>query len=56
MWEQGITGKGVVVTVVDDGIEHDHPDLKDNYDASASTDLNGNDADPYPNEADPINK
>jgi hypothetical protein len=45
-----------VVTVVDDGIEHDHPDLVDNYDATASTDINGNDDDPYPNEADPINK
>ncbi len=56
VWEQGITGKGVVVTIVDDGIEHDHPDLVDNYDPSASIDLNGNDNDPYPNEADPINK
>jgi subtilisin family serine protease len=55
VWKQGLTGKGVVVTVVDDGIEHDHPDLKDNYDAAASWDMNGNDPDPYPNEADPIN-
>jgi subtilisin family serine protease len=46
----------VVVTVVDDGIEYDHPDLKDNYDASASTDVDDHDDDPYPNEADPINK
>lgn len=56
VWEAGYTGKGVVVTIVDDGIEHDHPDLIDNYDAHASTDINGNDDDPYPNEADPINK
>ena len=30
-WEQGYTGKGVVVTILDDGIEKDHPDLKKNY-------------------------
>jgi hypothetical protein len=50
------TGTGVVVTIVDDGMEHDHPDLERNYDAEASTDLNGNDRDPYPNTKDPINK
>lgn len=55
-WEKGYTGKGVVVTVVDDGIEHTHDDLKDNYDASASRDVNDHDDDPFPNEADPINK
>ena len=41
VWDAGYTGKGVVVTIVDDGMEHDHPDLQANYDASASTDLNG---------------
>ena len=30
-WEQGVTGRGVVVSILDDGIEHTHPDLKDNY-------------------------
>lgn len=30
-WEMGYTGKGVVVTILDDGIERDHPDLTDNY-------------------------
>lgn len=30
-WEQGVTGKGVVVTILDDGIEKDHPDLIANY-------------------------
>ena len=56
VWDAGYTGKGVVVTIVDDGMEHDHPDLEANYDASASTDLNGHDDDPYPNVNDPINK
>lgn len=30
-WEMGYTGKGVVVTILDDGIEKDHPDLSRNY-------------------------
>ena len=30
-WAQGYTGKGVVVTILDDGIEKDHPDLAKNY-------------------------
>lgn len=27
----GYTGKGVVVSVLDDGIEREHPDLEPNY-------------------------
>lgn len=30
-WREGITGKGVVVTILDDGLETDHPDLEQNY-------------------------
>lgn len=30
-WKEGITGKGVVVTILDDGLESDHPDLEHNY-------------------------
>ncbi|XP_070543437.1 proprotein convertase subtilisin/kexin type 5-like [Ptychodera flava] len=47
-WNLGYTGKGVVVTILDDGIEHDHPDLKVNYDPEASTDINNHDRDPMP--------
>eukprot|EP00047_Mylnosiga_fluctuans_P004265 m.233535 g.233535 ORF g.233535 m.233535 type:complete len:1481 (-) comp12531_c0_seq1:233-4675(-) len=54
-WNAGYTGEGVVVTVVDDGIEYTHPDLKDNYLAAASWDMNDNDPNPFPNESDPIN-
>lgn len=31
VWKEGITGKGVVVTILDDGLETDHPDLQQNY-------------------------
>ncbi|KAI4826040.1 hypothetical protein KUCAC02_021696 [Chaenocephalus aceratus] len=47
-WAQGYTGKGVVVTILDDGIEKDHPDLISNYDPEASYDVNDGDADPQP--------
>ena len=30
-WRRGYTGKNVVVTVLDDGIERVHPDLIENY-------------------------
>ncbi|KAJ0069386.1 hypothetical protein NL108_004165 [Boleophthalmus pectinirostris] len=47
-WAQGYTGRGVVVTILDDGIEKDHPDLITNYDPEASYDVNDGDADPQP--------
>ena len=47
-WANGITGKGVVVTILDDGIQTNHPDLQANYDPLASTDINDNDHDPMP--------
>ncbi|XP_063243301.1 furin-like protease 1 [Bacillus rossius redtenbacheri] len=47
-WAQGVTGKGVVVTILDDGLEKNHPDLIQNYDPQASYDVNGNDGDPMP--------
>ncbi|XP_072157227.1 furin-like protease 1, isoforms 1/1-X/2 isoform X2 [Bemisia tabaci] len=47
-WQEGITGKGVVVTILDDGLEKDHPDLIQNYDPQASYDVNSHDDDPAP--------
>lgn len=38
----------MVVTILDDGIEHNHPDLKKNYDSRASHDYNNGDSDPSP--------
>ncbi|XP_072702028.1 proprotein convertase subtilisin/kexin type 4 isoform X7 [Ciconia boyciana] len=47
-WSKGYTGLGVVLTVLDDGIEKDHPELSANYDPLASYDFNSNDPDPQP--------
>ncbi|XP_017340495.1 furin (paired basic amino acid cleaving enzyme) b [Ictalurus punctatus] len=47
-WAQGFTGRGVVITILDDGIEKDHPDLIQNYDPDASYDVNDRDSDPRP--------
>jgi len=55
VWKRGITGKGVVLSVLDDGMDHTHPELVDNYDPEASTDLNGHKRDPFPNDSDPYN-
>lgn len=44
----GRTGLGVTIAIVDDGLEHTHPDIAANYDAPHSWDFNGNDADPRP--------
>jgi len=47
-WSMGITGKGIVITILDDGIEKNNPDLVANYDPQASWDVNQNDDDPTP--------
>ena len=31
VWKMGYTGKGVVVGVVDSGLDKDHPELKNNF-------------------------
>ncbi|NWS81640.1 PCSK4 convertase, partial [Toxostoma redivivum] len=51
-WSRGYTGLGVVLTVLDDGLEKDHPDLAANYDPLASYDFNSNDPDPQPRYSD----
>lgn len=30
-WALGYTGKGIVVTILDDGLERTHPDISPNY-------------------------
>lgn len=46
------TGKGVIIAIVDDGIQHTHPDLKPNYMPGMSYDFNGHDNDPTPYRSD----
>ncbi|KAF2348229.1 Peptidase S8/S53 domain [Trinorchestia longiramus] len=47
-WESGVTGQGVTVCVIDDGLEWNHEDIRDNYNSQASYDLNADDPDPSP--------
>jgi subtilisin-like proprotein convertase family protein len=44
----GVRGNGVRIGVVDDGLQHAHPDLAPNADTTNDKDWNGNDADPSP--------
>ncbi|KAK4510480.1 uncharacterized protein ATC70_004910 [Mucor velutinosus] len=48
VWSQGITGKDVVVAILDDGLQMDHPDLKENYFAKGSYDFNDHTEEPKP--------
>uniref|UniRef100_A0A1I7XGM8 Peptidase_S8 domain-containing protein n=1 Tax=Heterorhabditis bacteriophora TaxID=37862 RepID=A0A1I7XGM8_HETBA len=47
-WLMGYAGRNVSVSILDDGIQRDHPDLIANYDPLASTDINDHDDDPTP--------
>ncbi|XP_046431301.1 neuroendocrine convertase 1-like [Neodiprion fabricii] len=48
LYRLGITGRGIRVAVLDDGLEYTHEDLQSNYDAAISYDVNEADADPIP--------
>lgn len=47
-----IDGRGVTVAIVDDGVQHTHPELHDNFSLEHSYDFNDDDNDPQPNAAD----
>ena len=51
VWDS-YNGSGVVISVIDDGVEHSHPDLTDNYISLHSYDWCGDDPDPDPNSSD----
>jgi len=40
VWDRGVTGKETTIGMVDNGIQHDHPDLQENYRADLSRDFN----------------
>ncbi|ODQ66121.1 hypothetical protein NADFUDRAFT_74391 [Nadsonia fulvescens var. elongata DSM 6958] len=48
LWAQNITGKGVITAIVDDGLDHENPDIKANYFAEGSYDYNDLGPDPAP--------
>ncbi|QPG95142.1 hypothetical protein C2857_007728 [Epichloe festucae Fl1] len=48
VWLEGITGKNATVAIIDDGLDMNSLDLKDNYFAEGSYDFNDGDAIPAP--------
>ena len=51
-WNAGFTGVGVNIAIVDDGMQHTHPDLSAQYKAALSHDYNG-DAPLFAEDGDP---
>ncbi|CAC5394106.1 FURIN [Mytilus coruscus] len=47
-WSAGYNGDGVVIAVVDDGVETSHPDIDDNVDTDKDYDYYDDDDDPSP--------
>jgi len=47
VWNE-FTGQGVAIAFVDDGLQHDRPDIQPNYNPNLSLDVNNNDSDPSP--------
>ncbi|MDP7328354.1 MAG: S8 family serine peptidase [Candidatus Thalassarchaeaceae archaeon] len=45
---QSYQGTGVMIGIVDDGLDHEHPDLMTNYDTTNDYDFCGNDGNPSP--------
>ncbi|KAJ7096471.1 peptidase S8/S53 domain-containing protein, partial [Mycena crocata] len=48
VWEMGYTGKGIISSLVDDGLDYTAEDLKDNFDADDSYDFNDHESLPTP--------
>lgn len=48
LWREGVTGGGIVAAVIDDGLDYESPDLKDNFNAAGLWDFNENTALPFP--------
>ncbi|CCK70746.1 kexin KEX2 KNAG_0F00770 [Huiozyma naganishii CBS 8797] len=52
VWYGNVTGSGVVVAIVDDGVDYENPDIADNFCAEGSWDFNDNTTLPKPRLAD----
>lgn len=52
VWRRNITGKGVSVAIVDDGLDSTHPDLQDSFFLEGSWDYNDHQNLPEPKNAD----
>ena len=52
VWDDGISGAGVTIGVVDEGIEYTHPDLIANYVSGSGYDYNDDDNDASPDPLD----
>lgn len=48
VWRMNITGKGVVTALIDDGLDYESLDLKDNFSLEGSWDYNDNRQNPKP--------
>uniref|UniRef100_UPI00358EFF79 proprotein convertase subtilisin/kexin type 7-like isoform X2 n=1 Tax=Myxine glutinosa TaxID=7769 RepID=UPI00358EFF79 len=48
VWAQGVTGRGAVLAVIDDGIQHSLAEMQDNYFPEGSWDVLDEDPDPSP--------
>ncbi|KAJ7096467.1 peptidase S8/S53 domain-containing protein [Mycena crocata] len=48
VWEMGLTGKGIISSLVDDGLDYTSEDLKANFDAEDSYDFNDHEKLPTP--------
>jgi subtilisin family serine protease len=51
-WDEGLSGAGVTVAIVDEGIQFQHPDLQPNWWQGSGYDYNDDDFDPSPVGAD----
>ncbi|XP_052106275.1 proprotein convertase subtilisin/kexin type 6-like [Mytilus californianus] len=47
-WSAGYSGSGIVIAVLDDGLQTDHPDLAANVDTTNDKDIYSSDDDPKP--------
>lgn len=47
VWDR-YRGRNVTLAILDDGLQHSHPDLQPNYNDNIAYDYNSNDADPSP--------